>query len=66
MTGYTDEHALAGVQAELPKIEVWPNQYDGYEITVEILEFTSICPKTKLPDFGLLTIRYKPDKLCLE
>lgn len=66
MTSYTDEHARAGVQAELPKIEVWPNQYDGYEITVEIPEFTSICPKTKLPDFGLLTIRYMPDQQCLE
>ena len=29
-------------------------------------EFTSICPKTGLPDFGTITIRYVPDKLCLE
>jgi 7-cyano-7-deazaguanine reductase len=29
-------------------------------------EFTSICPKTGLPDFGTVTIRYQPDKLCLE
>src|SRR5262245_46162281 len=29
-------------------------------------EFTSICPKTGLPDFGTITIRYRPDKLCLE
>ena len=29
-------------------------------------EFTSICPKTGLPDFGLITIRYQPDKQCLE
>jgi 7-cyano-7-deazaguanine reductase len=29
-------------------------------------EFTSICPKTGLPDHGILTLRYVPDKLCLE
>jgi 7-cyano-7-deazaguanine reductase len=29
-------------------------------------EYTSICPKTGLPDFGTITIRYEPDKLCLE
>ena len=29
-------------------------------------EFTSVCPKTGLPDFGKLVLRYVPDKLCLE
>jgi 7-cyano-7-deazaguanine reductase len=29
-------------------------------------EFTSVCPKTGLPDFGVLTIRYMPDQHCLE
>ena len=29
-------------------------------------EFTSVCPKTGLPDFGKLTLRYVPDKRCLE
>lgn len=64
---YTDEHAEAGVKAPLPEIEVWPNQYDtGYEIEIEMPEFTSICPKTGLPDHGVLILRYIPDKLCLE
>jgi len=63
---YTDEHAQAGISAELPEIETWPNQYPGYEIEVVIPEFTSVCPKTGLPDFGKLTLRYTPDKLCLE
>ena len=66
-TGYTDEHAAAGVHAPLPEIEVWPNQYDtGYEIEIEMPEFTSICPKTGLPDHGTLILRYIPDKFCLE
>lgn len=64
---YTDQHAAAGVKAELPEIEVWPNQYDtGYEIEIEMPEFTSICPKTGLPDHGVLILRYVPNKLCLE
>jgi 7-cyano-7-deazaguanine reductase len=54
------------VNAKLPEIETWPNQYPGYEIEIEIPEFTSVCPKTGLPDFGTLTLRYVPDKLCLE
>jgi len=63
---YTDEHAQAGISAVLPEIETWPNQFPGYEIEVVIPEFTSVCPKTGLPDFGKLTLRYMPDKLCLE
>src|SRR5437867_1128650 len=66
MGEYTDEHALAGIKAELPRIETWPNQYADYEITVEIPEYNAICPKTGLPDFGHLTIRYVPDARCLE
>jgi 7-cyano-7-deazaguanine reductase len=63
---YTDEHARAGIDARLPEIETWPNQFPGYEIEIVIEEFTSVCPKTGLPDFGRLTLRYSPDKLCLE
>lgn len=29
-------------------------------------EFTSVCPKTGHPDFGTVTLRYCPDKLCVE
>lgn len=63
---YTDEHAQAGIQTKLPGIETWPNQFPGYEIEIVMPEFTSVCPKTGLPDFGRLTLRYVPDKLCLE
>ena len=51
---YTDVHAAAGIDAPLPEIETWPNQFPGYEIEVVIPEFTSVCPKTGLPDFGKL------------
>jgi 7-cyano-7-deazaguanine reductase len=63
---YTDAHAKAGIEAPLPEIETWSNQFPGYEIEIVIPEFTSVCPKTGLPDFGRLTLRYTPDQQCLE
>src|SRR5436305_8038630 len=63
---YTDEHAAAGVNAPLPEIETWPNQFGQYEIEIGMPEFTSVCPKTGLPDHGALTLRYTPFKKCLE
>lgn len=66
MREYTEEHARAGLETDLPKIECWPNQFKGYEITIVIPEYTSVCPRTGLPDFGTITIRYEPDELCVE
>jgi len=63
---YTDEHAEAGVHAELPEIETWPNQFGAYEIEIEMPEFTSVCPKTGLPDSGTLRLRYTPAARCVE
>jgi 7-cyano-7-deazaguanine reductase len=63
---YTDEHARAGIHTELPEIETWPNQYPDYEIEIVTDEFTSVCPKTGLPDFGKIVLRYVPDQRCLE
>jgi 7-cyano-7-deazaguanine reductase len=63
---YTDEHAEAGVHAELPEIETWPSQFGEYEIEIVMPEFTSVCPKTGLPDSGTLTLVYVPNKRCLE
>ena len=60
---YTPEHAAAGLDAKFPEIETWPNQFPGYEIVVDDPEFTSVCPKTGLPDFGVITMRYTPDKV---
>lgn len=66
--GYTGEHAESGVRAELPAIETWPNQYPGreYEIEIGMPEFSSVCPKTGLPDTGNLVLRYTPHRKCLE
>ncbi|MBZ2184306.1 MAG: preQ(1) synthase [Bryobacter sp.] len=68
MKQYTDDHAASGVAAELPEIETWPNQFPGREYEIEFVspEFTSVCPKTGLPDHGTLIVRYVPAELCLE
>lgn len=51
-----------------PKIGIWENQYPDkvYTITLDIPEFSCICPKTGLPDFALIKIEYSPDKYCIE
>jgi 7-cyano-7-deazaguanine reductase len=64
---YTDDHAASGVDASLPGIETWANQYGpNYEIEIVMPEFTSVCPKTGLPDHGTVRLIYTPDKECLE
>jgi 7-cyano-7-deazaguanine reductase len=50
------------------QIETFQNQYSDreYEIRIECPEFTSVCPKTGLPDFGTLVFTYSPKDLCVE
>ena len=64
--GYTDDHAKAGLDFDFPDIETWQNQFPGYEISIDDPELTSVCPKTGLPDFGTVWIRYMPNKHCFE
>jgi 7-cyano-7-deazaguanine reductase len=66
MRSYTEDHAKSGIDTPLPAIECWENQYPKYEIEIIIPEYTAICPKTGLPDFGTLYINYVPDRWCLE
>jgi len=66
MAGEYKDAASAGLDVKLPAIETFSNQFPDYEIRIEIPEFTSICPKTGLPDFGVITILYVPADSCLE
>jgi 7-cyano-7-deazaguanine reductase len=66
MPDYTTEHARAGISAKLPALETWPNQYPGYVITTRFPEYSSVCPKTGLPDYGAITIQYRPRQHCIE
>lgn len=49
-------------------LEVFPNANADRDYTITHVnpEFTSVCPKTGLPDFGTITVAYVPDKLCVE
>ena len=49
-------------------LETFENQFPGrdYEIEIHCPEFTSVCPKTGQPDFGVLTFRYTPEQRCVE
>src|SRR5687768_14891447 len=50
------------------KLETFENRYPqrDYKIEITAPEFTSVCPKTGQPDFGVLTITYTPRARCIE
>ncbi|MEZ5318987.1 MAG: preQ(1) synthase [Vicinamibacterales bacterium] len=49
-------------------LDTFPNPHPerDYDILIRCPEFTSMCPKTGLPDFGEITIRYTPEATCIE
>ncbi|GAH81389.1 unnamed protein product, partial [marine sediment metagenome] len=66
MMKYTKKHAISGLKEKMPKLEVLPNQFKNYKITIVIPEYTSLCPRTGLPDDGTITIEYEPDNYFVE
>lgn len=66
--GYTEDHARKGLSDPLPAIECFPNQFvdADYTVEMEVPEYSSVCPKPGLPDYGELTIGYIPDRSCVE
>ncbi|AMV31137.1 NADPH-dependent 7-cyano-7-deazaguanine reductase [Pirellula sp. SH-Sr6A] len=50
------------------ELECFDNSFPDRDYLIEIVcpEFTSMCPKTGQPDFGVLTFRYVPDQKCVE
>lgn len=63
---YTKQHALAGLKTKLPKLDVLPNRFPSYKITISIPEYSSLCPKTGMPDCGTITIEYEPKLYFIE
>ena len=49
-------------------LDTFPNPRPGrdFEIAISCPEFTSMCPKTGLPDFGEIRITYVPADRCIE
>jgi len=66
MEKYTNTHSRAGLREKLPELDVLPNQFKGYTVVIAIPEYTSLCPKTGLPDAGMIKIEYEPDKYFVE
>ena len=66
MSVYKKKHAVSGLREKLPKLVVLPSQFRGYKITIVIPEYTSLCPRTGLPDAGTITIEYEPDAAFVE
>ena len=50
------------------RLETFPNPQPerDYQVEIRCPEFTSVCPKTGLPDFGEIRITYIPDQDCIE
>jgi 7-cyano-7-deazaguanine reductase len=67
-TGSLTEIPNQTASVELPALEVFknPNPNRNYVISHVIPEFTAVCPKTGLPDFGTITVDYVADELCIE
>ena len=59
---------MPGSTAPGSALETFPNPRPDrdYEIAIRCPEFTSLCPKTGLPDFGEIRITYTPDRKCVE
>ena len=49
-------------------LESFPNPRPRRDYQIEFVfpEFTSVCPVTGQPDFATITVRYVPDRQCVE
>ncbi len=67
-SGYDDKQEHIRELKISPELETIKNMYDDRDYIVELStdEFSSVCPKTGLPDFATLIIRYIPDKYLVE
>lgn len=54
--------------AKVKLLETFENSFPrrNYLIVHTANEFTSVCPKTGQPDFGVITISYVANKKCVE
>ena len=61
-----DIHQEADIDVKM--LETIPFDYEGSvtKVVYETEEFTCVCPWTGLPDFGMLTISYVPNKSLIE
>lgn len=69
-----DLSGYSGKQNQIPSMKIEPeletveNVYQDrdYQVKLDFNEFSSVCPKTGLPDFALILIEYVPDRFLVE
>jgi 7-cyano-7-deazaguanine reductase len=70
VTRLGNKSPLTEAQIEQPRsiLEAFenPRPRRDYQIQFVFPEFTSVCPVTGQPDFATITIRYVPDRYCVE
>ena len=70
LTHLGSKSILTADQIDSPRtiLEAFDNPRPGRRYTIEFVfpEFTSMCPVTGQPDFATITVRYVPDRRCVE
>ena len=70
LTRIGNPSVLTDAQIAKPRsiLEAFPNPSPNRDYTIQFVfpEFTSVCPVTGQPDFATITVRYVPDRLCVE
>jgi 7-cyano-7-deazaguanine reductase len=56
----------AFISADVLETVPYENKVKNTWVEIENPEFTSLCPKTGLPDYGIICIKYMPEKLIIE
>ncbi|MCX6554367.1 MAG: preQ(1) synthase [Candidatus Aminicenantes bacterium] len=54
------------MSADVLEIVPFENRVQDTWVEIRNPEFTSLCPKTGLPDYGTITVKYLPGKAIVE
>jgi 7-cyano-7-deazaguanine reductase len=67
-TGFAADEPYGAVAIRQSKLERWPNPEPArpYLISMDLPEFTCLCPRSGFPDFALIKIRYQPREWIVE
>lgn len=63
-----NEKKYGTVAIEQNRLVTWPNPSPErrYLVSMDIPEFTCVCPQSGFPDFAIIKVRYQPKDLIVE
>jgi 7-cyano-7-deazaguanine reductase len=66
--GTLPAESYGGAAIRENRLERWPNPEPGrpYLVSMDIPEFTCLCPRSGFPDFALIKVRYQPREWIVE